>query len=672
MHAVGFQPQRVHANEVGAVGTVDFAHDIVPILKRNCVHCHGGREEEGGFSWNDRSLVLDSGYIDLDDPDGSYLLELMTSTDPDLQMPPPDRPRATENEITLIRRWIQDGLPWEPGFSFQIDTYQPPLRPRTHPLPPPRDGRDHPIDRILDEYLAVRDLPRPGPIDDAVFLRRVTLDLIGVLPTSKQLQHFLADTDPDKRKRVVDELLGDSVGYADHWMTFFNDLLRNDYSGTGFITGGRSQVTQWLYQSLLQNKPFDQMARELISPPQKSSEGFINGIKWRGVVSAGQTLPIQFSQSVSQSFLGINMKCASCHDSFVDHWTLKDAYGLAAIYANESLELHRCDKPTGEIAKAAWLFPELGQIDPNAKRKDRLNQLAALMTHRENGRFSRTIVNRIWHQMMGRGIVYPLDAMQSKPWNEELLDFLANDFVESGYDIQSLLRLIASSHAYQSVSELRETQPSYTDPYTYRGPVAKRMTAEQFVDSIWQLTSNAPVRIDAPLYRTASDGDASQDPSSRDVPTDGHWIGASEESSANLKTAPKPESKATAKATGSSTQALVVRRSFKLSALPISAAVMIACEDSFELFVNKRIEKRGQFAAHHCQATGRGTKPSRGVCSGQSGAQRWKSDGSEFRCVLGIFNRVAQNQREAFTTLQRQLEPSTLGSGPAGMAEVDR
>lgn len=577
--ATGFQQQGVRANEAAAV---DFAHDIVPILKRNCIHCHGGREEEGGFSWNDRSLVLDSGYVDLDDPESSYLLELMTSTDPDLQMPPPDRPRATEKEITLVRRWIQDGLTWEPGFTFRLDTYQPPLRPRTHPLPPPRDGRNHPIDRILDDYLAGRNLPRPEPIDDAVFLRRVSLDLIGLLPTSQQLQRFLADVDPEKRERFVDELLSNTVSYADHWMTFFNDLLRNDYSGTGFITRGRTQITEWLYQSLSENKPFDQMTRELISPPEKDSEGFINGIKWRGEVSAGQTLPIQFSQSVSQSFLGINMKCASCHDSFVDHWTLKDAYGLAAIYADESLELHRCDKPTGETAQAAWLFPELGQVDPNAKRKDRLDQLAGLMTHRENGRFARTIVNRIWHQMMGRGIVFPLDAMQSEPWSEELLDFLANDFVESDYDMHSLLRLIASSQAYQSVSELRDKQPSYTDQYTYRGPVAKRMTAEQFVDSIWQLTGNAPARIDAPLYRWVSHDNADKNQIKRDSPIEGRWIWGSSEDSATSKAT----SKATSGAKGPSDQTLVLRKTMELSDTTVLAAVLIACEDPFELFVN--------------------------------------------------------------------------------------
>ncbi|MCU0753397.1 MAG: DUF1549 domain-containing protein, partial [Akkermansiaceae bacterium] len=111
--------------------------------------------------------------------------------------------------------------------------------------------------------------------------------------------------------------------------------------------GGRQPVTAWLYQALLTNKPYDEFARELLAPPDKRSSGFIDGIQWRGSVNASQTREVQFSQSISQTFLGLNMKCASCHDSFVDRWKLADAYGLAAIFAEQPIEMARCDKPTG-------------------------------------------------------------------------------------------------------------------------------------------------------------------------------------------------------------------------------------------------------------------------------------------------------------------------------------
>ena len=111
--------------------------------------------------------------------------------------------------------------------------------------------------------------------------------------------------------------------------------MRNDYAGTGYIDGGRKAITDWLYKSLVNNKPYDQFVRELIDPSPES-EGFSKGIKWRGRVNASQVPEIQFAQNISQVFLGLNMKCASCHDSFIDVWKLDDAYGLAAIIAGET------------------------------------------------------------------------------------------------------------------------------------------------------------------------------------------------------------------------------------------------------------------------------------------------------------------------------------------------
>jgi hypothetical protein len=200
---------------------------------------------------------------------------------------------------------------------------------------------------------------------------------------------------------------------------------------------------------------------------------------------------VQFAQNVSQVFLGLNMKCASCHDSFIDRWKLSETYGLAAIYAEAPLEINRCDKPTGKMAKAAWLFPELGQIDATAPKGERLKQLAKLMTDHENGRFTRTIVNRLWHRFMGRGIVHPVDAMQTAPWSEDLLDYLATDLSDTGFDLKHTMRLIVTSNAYQSESVALDAQPGGQE-YVYAGPIAKRMTAEEFVDSLWQLTNTAP------------------------------------------------------------------------------------------------------------------------------------------------------------------------------------
>ncbi len=482
---------------------VDFAHEVVPILEKHCVECHGGDESKGGLSMNTRALILEADVLKLGEPDDSLLIEVLTAEDPDDRMPPPAKKKVAlkASEIDVLKRWITADLPWEEGFTFAKDRYEPPFKPRKVTLPAGSAGAN-PIDLIVAEHFKAAKISFPKPADDATFLRRVSEDLIG-LPPSKELLAMLSTGKPLDRNAVVDGLLADKQRYAEHWMSFWNDLLRNDYDGTGFITGGRSQVTSWLYPALLENKPFDQFVRDLVAPG-KESRGFIDGITWRGEVNASQTTQIQFSQNVSQVFLGINMKCASCHDSFVDRWTLKEAYGLAAIYSEKPMELERCDKPTGEMAVASWLFPEIGQVDPAKPRDERLKQLAALMTHPENGRTQRTISNRLWKQLMGRGIVHPVDSMNTAPWNEDLLDQLANHLVASGYDLKAVLRLIATSRIYQSRSEVCEDE---NEEYVFRGPVRKRMSAEQFLDSIRAVIGVWPApENDAIKARGASGG----------------------------------------------------------------------------------------------------------------------------------------------------------------------
>ena len=552
----------------------DFAHDVVPILKKHCVSCHGGREAKGSFSMNTRELLVDSGNVLPGKPEESHLLELIRSTDKKEQMPPADKDRLSAAEVAVLQQWIAEGLPWDDGISFAPIAYEPPLRPRRPELPAAVDGRNNPIDRILDADLREHRMERPKRIDDAAFLRRVYLDLVGLLPEPHVLAEFLADTAPNKRELVVQRLLDDRIAYADHWLTFFNDLLRNDYSGTGFITGGRQQVSTWLYSALLANKPFDEFARELIAPPSAASQGYIDGIRWRGEVSAGQTVEIQFAQSVSQSFLGINMKCASCHDSFIDRWKLDEAYGMAAIYASQPMQIHRCDKPIGRQAEAKWLFPELGSIDPSASKEERLRQLASLMTHPENGRFSRTIVNRLWYKLMGRGIVHPLDAMQSQPWNEDLLDTLAVHLQDNKYDLKSVLFLIATSEAYQSQCFVREhSSDNATLGFVYRGPVARRMTAEQFLDAVWQVTNSGPTTFDAPVFRSVTSGKESPP-----IDLTASWIWG--DSAANGNAPPAGET-------------ISLRRTITLADNVASGGGVITCDNGFVLFINGRAVERG-------------------------------------------------------------------------------
>lgn len=555
---------------LSASAAVDFSHQIVPILREHCAECHAGDKKKGGFSFNDRKALLEgseNGPVVAAGKAGmSRMIEVILSTDSDEQMPPKGK-RVPADQIALLKEWIDSGIAWEEGFAFKKAAYEPPLKPRSPALPAAADGRTHPIDRILDAHLMAKKQERPAAIDDRTFLRRASLDLIGLLPTPEEVATFDQDKAADKRARLIEALLKRDIDYTEHWLTFWNDLLRNDYGGTGFITGGRKQISNWLYHALITNLPFDQFVRELIAPPNDESRGYIDGIKWRGDVSAGQTVEIQFAQSVSQSFLGINMKCASCHDSFIDRWKLSEAYGLAAIYSNRPLEIHRCDKPIGQQAVAAWLFPEIGQIDAKAAQPERLKQLAALMTHPQNGRTPRTIVNRLWQRLMGRGIVHPVDSMQTEPWNADLLDYLAAYLVENGYDLKKTLAHIATSQAYQSHAQI-VTKETDDHGYTYAGPRAKRLTAEQFVDAIWQLTGAAPTKMDASVLR------GKVDPAlAKQITVKGQWIWG--DSAKPGSTPPAGES-------------ITLRKTLKLDADPASASAVITCDNGFTLFVNNK------------------------------------------------------------------------------------
>lgn len=552
---------------------IDFAHDIAPILRQHCGKCHTGAKKEGAFSLNTKQELLKGGEagpaVVVGKSQQSELIRRLQSTDKADQMPP-EGARVPADKIALLKKWIDAGLPWEEGYALQKPAYEPPLKPRKVELPAAHAGRENPVDRIIDSYFASHKLPIPETASDATFVRRVYLDVVGLLPTAEQSSAFLADKRPNKRELLVQELLADDIAYADHWLSFWNDLLRNDYTGTGFITGGRKQITTWLYGALLSNKPYDQFVRELIAPTA-DSEGFIQGIKWRGEVNSSQTLEIQFAQNVSQTFLGINMKCASCHDSFVDRWKLEEAYGLAAVFATQPLQIHRCDKPTGKMAKAAWIFPELGQLDPAAPQPERLKQLAGLFTHPENGRLTRTVTNRLWHRLLGRGIVHPTDAMHTEPWNSDLLDYLAADLAEHKYDLKRTLYIICTSQAYQAKTPSQTAQPA-VGSFEYHGPLARRMTAEQFMDAVWQITGTAPTKPDAVVTRVKRETMDTAAPAPE--PITGKWVWNTPDAAGAV---PKAN------------ETLTFHRTLELAYASIRGTAAITCDNSYKLIINGQL-----------------------------------------------------------------------------------
>ncbi len=563
---------------------VDFRKDVQPILQSRCMSCHGRGKLKGGLSLETRDAILkggEDGPAAVSGKSGeSLLIQLIEGHEPDRKMPAKGE-ALTAQEVATLKTWIDQGMTWPEGFTFGFR--RAPIAPRRPEIP--RAGAELELRNPIDLFLAAEGVKFDAPaVSDRMFYRRASLDLVGLLPTEDEIQKFEGDKRTSKRSELVSRLLNNKTEYALHWMSFWNDALRNAYRGTGFIDGGRITITRWLFKSLYDNKPYDQFVRELISPPAGSgAEGFTKGIVWRGVVNASQVPPVQAAQNLGQVFLGTNLKCASCHDSFVNSWKLTDAYSLASVFADRPLEIHRCDQPTGKTSSVGFVYPELGKINASGSRAERMEQLAGLFVKRENGRFARTMVNRLWAHMMGRGLIEPLDDLDQPSAYSDLLDWLADEFAAKGYDVKYVLNLIATSRAY-SMRGVGTPDPheAANDAYVFKGPYTKRVSAEQFVDGLSALTGVWPK--------------ASGDMITVDGRGQGGQVAAIQATlSANRKPLPQTSSAqaAEAKWIWNSTDALhdkggrvLFRKVINLDSIPKRAIVAGTCDNELVIYVN--------------------------------------------------------------------------------------
>jgi len=469
---------------------VDFARQVHPIFVKKCFACHSSAVKQGGLSVETIESLLEGGVHGPSLEPGAAEESLLYRRVAGIDEPrmPMGMSALADSEVAILRDWINEGARWEESPEGPLRATAP-LAPREVAVP---DGPDaNPIDRFVARYRREKNLDEPDLVADRDFLRRAYLDLWGFVPPPEALDSFLRGSSNDRRDHVVDRLLEADDLYAEHWISFYNDLLRND-EGVVYH-GGRESITDWLLSSLRENMPYDRMVRELLSPEGEGApEGFLIGVNWRGTVNASQTPPMQAAQNSAQVFLGVNLKCGSCHDSFVNQWKLADSYGLAAFFAEGPLELVRCDAPTGQRTAIKFLFPSLGEADPFSSLAERRATAARLFTASENGRFARTLVNRYWKELTGRGLVEPADDMDQTPWEPDLLDWLAADFAGHGYDLKHLLRRIMTSRAYQTaaVSELSDSDSEYV----FRGPLERRMSAEQFADSLSSITGEWSIR----------------------------------------------------------------------------------------------------------------------------------------------------------------------------------
>ena len=500
-------PEVLNANQLQELNI-----NVRTILAHNCYACHNATKTKGGLRLDKKEFIFKGGedgpILVAGNPEKSDMIRRVKLPFGHDDAMPTKGKRLSKEDVAMLEYWIQQGAPWPTGPEKSLYRVAA-LEPRMPTLPKVATGLNQPIDLFVNEYFKKNKISWQKSVDDRTYIRRVYLDVTGLNPSPESISAFIADPRSNKREMLVDKLLANNEGYAQHWLTFWNDALRNDYSGTGYITNGRFGITKWLYGSLKTNKPYDTFVKELISPT-KESEGFIRGIQWRGTINSSQSTEMQAAQNVSQVLLGLNLKCTSCHDSFISDWKLDDAYAFANVFSSKTLEIHRCDLPTGRMAGYGVLYSSLGKIKETTITAERLVSLADILVQKKNGRLYRTLVNRVWAQLMGRGIVEPVDMMDNEPWSQDLLDWLASDFTANGYDMKRLMKQILISKTYQTPAMgLKESQMLTASNFIFKGMMKRRITAEQFADAVSQ--SFFPLYTDSALVKKMLPADIKND-----------------------------------------------------------------------------------------------------------------------------------------------------------------
>lgn len=492
------QTQASSASERSSNGLIDYDTQVHAIIADHCLMCHSAALRSGGLNLETYEGLMAGGRTGpaVVPGHGRESLIVQHLTGEVLPQMPNGMPPLPDADIATIRAWIDQGAR-RSSTSAALQTGWIPTLALTAPKVPDSPWKEwsKPIDRFTAVYLKNHGIAEADVVSDAVFARRAYLDVWGLLPTPEELKQFEADEHSDKRLQLVTTLLADDAKYADNWISFWNDLLRNDEGVVYYSeTANRKTITPWLLNALKTNKPYNEWVDELLDPTKPSDpEGFLIGVNWRGVVSASQTPALQAAQNSAQIFLGINLKCNSCHDNFVGkRWKLTDSYALAAYFANEDkLQLYRCDVPQeGKFVTASFLFPELNRTPESDSAEDRRALAAEIFTDPRNGRMPRTLVNRIWAKLMGHGLTPDVDDMDVEPWSPELLDWMAADFASSGYDMKHLIANIISSRTYQMpVISVPENAPVPKE-YVFQGPEERRLTAEQFDDAVAAITGD--------------------------------------------------------------------------------------------------------------------------------------------------------------------------------------
>lgn len=490
------------AGPVAASDEIRFSREVLPILADRCFHCHGpdaaNREADLRLDARESAIEDRGGYavIQPGDAEASELIKRIVSEDPDVRMPPPDshRKELSRHEVATLRQWIAEGARWGKHWSFEQ-----PIRP-ANPLPDV-----HPIDGFVRRRLSAEGLQWSPAADKRTLIRRASLDLTGLPATPQEIEDFLADDSPNAWERVVDRLL-DSPHYGERMAWPWLDAAR--YADTAGYQGDPDRTMwpwrDWVIDAFNQNMPFDrftieQLAGDLLpnaTPEQRLATGFNRNHMYN---SEGGRIPEETRvenvfdrvETTGTVWLGLTMQCARCHDHKFDPTSNRDyfafydffnqtseagkndrgqavppameyssAHGKAKVMVMDTLKKRRqtfvlvkglYNNPTDQAVTAnvpGMLPPLAGRSD--GRPFDRLD-LAQWITAPENPLMARVTVNRLWQTFFGRGLVAtPEDfgVQGEQPTHPDLLDWLASEFVRSGWNVKSLVRQIVQSQTY--------------------------------------------------------------------------------------------------------------------------------------------------------------------------------------------------------------------------------
>jgi len=348
------------------------------------------------------------------------------------------------------------------------------------------------IDQQIDTKLERLKI-QPSPLaDDAAFLRRVSLDLTGLLPPPEAVRAFVADPAPSrvKRSKMIDRLIA-SPAYVDHWTVKWGDLLQTSRKYLG--EKGAYEFQQWIRDSVASNKPYDKLVHELLTSRGSSYDDPAANF-FRVTREAKPTM-----EKTTQVFLGVRMVCAQCHDHPFERWTQTQYYQMAAFFSAVGLragyevgeeivfdqrsEYEMKHPKDGHVVKPEFMLA-LSKPLPVPGDQRRRDALAEWLTSKDNPFFAKAIANRIWSYFFGRGIIDPVDDIRaSNPaTNPALLDALTKDVLDHNFDLQQLMRTITNSRAYQASFTNNEWNQNDRDNFSHAMP--RRLSAEELMDAV--------------------------------------------------------------------------------------------------------------------------------------------------------------------------------------------